>query len=209
MSTDNAVYSLRQKQRQERLELILQAAEQVFTEKGYHNTSMDEIAARVGIGTATIYSHFSSKEDLMVVAILQRDFQKIVKRVEEICGQEESATEKLRSIFHLLSTCEFFSRRVQLFYAMGSTPEAQKAMLFRQETMMESSHAFSRALATMIDQGKASGEFRQDITTPAMLKGLIGLVRVQSVPDQFINHYDSAEEELLDIYLQGIRRCES
>ena len=40
--------SLKEKQRKEREELILQAAEEVFQEKGYYETSMDEIAARVG-----------------------------------------------------------------------------------------------------------------------------------------------------------------
>ena len=206
--TDTAVCSvpLRQKQRQERLELILQAAEQVFVEKGYKDASMDEIAARVGIGTATIYAHFSSKEDLMVAAIIERDFQRIERGVEAICVGEGSATEKISNVFGFLVRGDFFQRRVQIFYAMGSAPQAQQALLARQGAMLETAAAFRRHLTQVIEQGKASGEFEPQIATTTMLKGLIGLVRAQNVSDQFLNPYEVPVDELLRIYLRGIAR---
>ncbi|HTK11166.1 MAG TPA: helix-turn-helix domain-containing protein [Ktedonobacteraceae bacterium] len=206
MSTDVAVCSLRQKQRQERLELILQAAEQVFVEKGYRDASMDEIAARVGIGTATIYAHFSSKEDLMVAAIMERDFQRTVQGVEEICVGEESATEKLSKVFYFLVRSDFFQRRVQIFYAMGSTPQAQQAMLARQGEMLETATAFTHLLSQVIEQGKEAGEFEAQIATATMLKGLVGLIRAQSVSDQFLNHYEVPADAMLHLYLRGIAR---
>ena len=49
MQPVTAPRSLKEKQRQEREALILQAAEEVLMEKGYYETSIDEIAARVGI----------------------------------------------------------------------------------------------------------------------------------------------------------------
>jgi AcrR family transcriptional regulator len=204
MGTDSAVCSLRQKQRQERLELILQAAEQVFAEKGYRDTSMDEIAARVGIGTATIYAHFSSKEDLMVAAILERDFQRTVQDVAAICAREASATEKISDVFHFLVRSDFFQRRVQIFYAMGSTPQVQQAMLARQGAMLETANSFTHQLTQVIEQGKKAKEFQEAISTATMLKGLIGLIRAQSVSDQFLNHYEVPSDDLLLIYLRGI-----
>ncbi len=95
MNVDSVHRSLREKQRQERQELILQAAEQVFTEKGYYDISLDEIARRVGIGTATIYSHFSSKEDLMVAAIFERALQRVALHVQELAAIQQNAVEKL------------------------------------------------------------------------------------------------------------------
>src|SRR5712692_7340143 len=58
--------SLKEKQRQEREALILQAAEEVLMENGYYEMSMDEIAMRVGIAKGTVYLHFPSKEDLVI-----------------------------------------------------------------------------------------------------------------------------------------------
>ncbi|HEY4389380.1 MAG TPA: helix-turn-helix domain-containing protein, partial [Ktedonobacteraceae bacterium] len=75
--------SLREKQRQEREELILQTAEEVLFEKGYYNTSMDEIAARVGIAKGTLYHHFVRKEDL-VYALFERLLQESIRSLEQI-----------------------------------------------------------------------------------------------------------------------------
>ncbi len=65
--------SLKEKQRQEREQLIIQAAEEVLQEKGYYETSMDEIAARVGIAKGTIYTHFPGKEELVLAIFKYAD----------------------------------------------------------------------------------------------------------------------------------------
>ena len=59
MQSVTASRSLKEKQRQEREELILQAAEEVLAEKGYYETSVDEIASRVFIENWTFYIYFS------------------------------------------------------------------------------------------------------------------------------------------------------
>ncbi len=50
-------------------EEIIEIARQVFTKKGYHRTSMSEIAEICGILKGSLYHHFRSKEDLMTAAI--------------------------------------------------------------------------------------------------------------------------------------------
>src|SRR2546430_5147449 len=43
---------------------ILDAANRVFAEKGYHEATMDDIGKRLGVSKGAIYLYFSSKEDL-------------------------------------------------------------------------------------------------------------------------------------------------
>jgi AcrR family transcriptional regulator len=43
---------------------ILEAANKVFAERGYHESTMDDIAKRLGVSKGAIYLYFSSKEDL-------------------------------------------------------------------------------------------------------------------------------------------------
>src|SRR6266446_1667087 len=43
---------------------ILEAANKVFAEKGYHEATMDDIAKRLGVSKGAIYLYFSGKEDL-------------------------------------------------------------------------------------------------------------------------------------------------
>jgi len=45
---------------------ILEAATELFSEKGYHGTSMREVASVVGIRAASLYNHYPGKEDLLV-----------------------------------------------------------------------------------------------------------------------------------------------
>jgi AcrR family transcriptional regulator len=50
---------------------IIQAATKVFSEKGYHGSTMDEIAREVGVSKAALYTYFKSKEDILkVIGIL-------------------------------------------------------------------------------------------------------------------------------------------
>jgi len=43
---------------------ILEVAETVFAEKGFHATKVDEIASRAGVAKGTVYLYFKSKEHL-------------------------------------------------------------------------------------------------------------------------------------------------
>src|SRR5581483_3825458 len=89
--------SLKERQRQEREALILQVAEEVLMEKGYYETSIDEIASRVGVAKGTIYLHFPSKEDL-TVAIVMREIKQLIAQIEVIADSEGSAQSKLEQI---------------------------------------------------------------------------------------------------------------
>ncbi len=57
--------TLKERQREEREHFILHEAEKVLIEKGYYNTSMDEIATRVGVAKGTLYLHFKTKDELV------------------------------------------------------------------------------------------------------------------------------------------------
>jgi AcrR family transcriptional regulator len=52
-------------------ERILEAAAELFSQKGYAGTGVDELAARAEIAKTAIYYHFGSKEGL-VTAVLDR-----------------------------------------------------------------------------------------------------------------------------------------
>ena len=62
---DSATGSLRDKQRERRNRDIMDAAWALIGEKGLDETSIEEIAARAEVGTATVYNYFKSKNDLL------------------------------------------------------------------------------------------------------------------------------------------------
>ncbi len=63
--------SLRERQRERRRQSIMDAAATLIGEQGLEETSMEAIAARAEVGTATVYNYFGSKTDLLRALFLR------------------------------------------------------------------------------------------------------------------------------------------
>jgi len=59
----------RQREKQHRISSILNAAEKLFAQKGYNQTSIEEIADLAEVSVGTVYIHFKNKEDLLIKLI--------------------------------------------------------------------------------------------------------------------------------------------
>lgn len=57
----------------ERRQQIVDEAYRVFATRGYHGSSLREIAAAAGIGLSTLQHHFGGKEDLLLAMLARRD----------------------------------------------------------------------------------------------------------------------------------------
>ena len=164
--------SLKERQRQEREALILQVAEEVLMEKGYYETSIDEIAARVGIAKGTVYLHFPSKEDL-TVAIMIREIKQLIAEIEAIASTEDSAQNKLELILQRLYGT--FVKRMQLLSGMfhsvapNQLKEQGKKIMVLWEQAAEN-------IRMIIEQGKAAGEFTTDMPTNVMVSAFFSLL---------------------------------
>jgi len=74
---------------------ILEAAAQVFRQKGFHGASMNDIAEAVNLQKASLYHHVSSKQEILL-EILDRALQMLLDRISRISDQTIPAEEKLR-----------------------------------------------------------------------------------------------------------------
>lgn len=92
---------LKEKLRQERAQLILDVTEEMLVEKGYHDTSMDEVATRTGIAKGTLYQHFPSKAESIFdphisTAVMMVTFLSLLSltQQEQLLAQEQLSSEK-------------------------------------------------------------------------------------------------------------------
>ena len=74
---------------------ILEAAAQIFGEKGYHAASMQDIAKAVDLRKASLYHHVSSKQEILF-EILDNSLDMLIGKMEEVIAQPFSPEEKLR-----------------------------------------------------------------------------------------------------------------
>jgi AcrR family transcriptional regulator len=78
---------------------ILRAAEVCFTERGYHGTTIDEIAERCGLSKGAIYWHFPGKRELFL-AIFD-DYRRLLVEVRRRAREAPSASDGLRRFAQL------------------------------------------------------------------------------------------------------------
>lgn len=78
---------------------ILDASAQIFSQKGYHGTSMQDIADAVNLQKASLYHHVSSKQEILF-ELLNRGLVILTQEVEGAFGSHQPADEKLRRAIH-------------------------------------------------------------------------------------------------------------
>jgi AcrR family transcriptional regulator len=76
---------------------ILDAAAQVFRQKGFHGASMADIAVAVQLQKASLYHHVSSKQEILL-ELLNRALDMLFEQVDLIAKQPLPADEKLRQM---------------------------------------------------------------------------------------------------------------
>lgn len=81
-----------ERRRQMTREHLLTAAAQVFTERGFHGASMDEVAARAGFSKGAVYSNFQNKEDLFL-AVLEWIYAQAMESLRETLRSSAAPSE--------------------------------------------------------------------------------------------------------------------
>jgi AcrR family transcriptional regulator len=74
---------------------ILDASAQIFSQKGYHGTSMQDIAAAVNLQKASLYYHVSSKQEILF-ELLNRGLLILTEEVDQVISASNPPEEKLR-----------------------------------------------------------------------------------------------------------------
>ena len=87
---------------EERRQAIIEVAREAFTAQGFENTSMAEIASRVGGSKATLYNYFSSKEELFAAVIDEFGKQKIADAFTSLQSEQPINEQLLRLGEHYL-----------------------------------------------------------------------------------------------------------
>src|SRR3970040_1616717 len=74
---------------------IVDAPPQIFSQKGFHGTSMADIAEAVNLQKASLYYHVSSKQEILL-AVLDRALDLLIASLSPVQSTQLPADEKLR-----------------------------------------------------------------------------------------------------------------
>lgn len=93
-----SVSSRRQREQQLRRDSIIEAAQNLFEQNGFMETTVDQIAAMAELGKGTIYSYFKSKDEIYI-AILEKKLDLLEQKMKEAVVNPESATDALYALY--------------------------------------------------------------------------------------------------------------
>jgi TetR/AcrR family transcriptional regulator, regulator of autoinduction and epiphytic fitness len=164
MNTDPIVrISFKQQMLKARDEAIVQAVNRLLAEKGFDAMTVDEVAAQVGIAKASLYKHFSSKEDLAAAAMVRvlRQAQAFVTTVPDTLPP----VEKLRCVVRWMLG-------VKLAGDMPSLPSQNsslRAALMGNKDYIDTLVTVSDTLGEWIEAAQATGDLNPALPAIAVL----------------------------------------
>jgi AcrR family transcriptional regulator len=175
---------------------IMEAAEELFAEKGFDGTSVRDVARDAGVNLAMISYYFGSKEKLMESLFKYRG-EFIKMQLESMLqNREMSSLQKFYNLidsyidrfikqkcFHKIMT------REQMMHLKGTMPRLIHDMKKRNQELVQQ----------LILEGQKKGEFRKNIDVPLMMATLIGtvnhIITTQHYYQKLNNLEDLTDEE--------------
>ena len=151
------------------LDSLLDVAVTVFNERGYEATSMDELAARLGVTKSAIYHHVPSKVELLRLA-LDRALDGLFAVLDEPGALTGPAIDRLEHVVRgsvrvLTSQLPFVTL---LLRVRGNSPVETAALRRRRE--------FDRVVTDLVRAAEAEGDVRPDVDPAVTSRLLFGTV---------------------------------
>lgn len=161
-----------------RTEEILDAAFRVFSIKGYHNSTVDDIAQEAGISKGTCYQYFEGKEDIFI-ATMEGSLETLLAEADAAAIEAKDALMRLG-----IKGLTFISKyRDVQFMFMGVVSEALGGNKRLKQKAAEAYAQVAEYLARDIEMGIEEGVFRP-VDPMTVAYGLIGIAEI--VGDRYI-----------------------
>ncbi len=170
-------------------EKIIELSEEKFFREGFHKTTMDDVAAELGMSKKTIYKFFPSKDDL-VKAIAKYFMSSMKNKIVPALNTDKNAIEKLEELLKILA-----SVAVRISPKMFDDLRRHFPSLWNEIDNFRAEMMFGN-LTKVIDQGKAEGLFL-NYPTPIVMNMFVASVRSVVNPEFILNNNFSIVEAAL------------
>ncbi|HEY2272780.1 MAG TPA: TetR/AcrR family transcriptional regulator, partial [Jatrophihabitantaceae bacterium] len=151
------------------LESLLAVAVEVFNERGYDGTSMEDLSQRLGISKSAIYHHVQSKDDLLRMAV-DRALDGLFAVLDDARAMDAPAIAKLEHLVRgSVNVLQSHLPYVTLLLRVRGNTDVERSALNRRR-------GFDRYVATLVRQAEADGDVRPDVDPNITARLLFGMV---------------------------------
>ncbi|MCU4433987.1 TetR/AcrR family transcriptional regulator [Acinetobacter bereziniae] len=189
---------------------ILEAAFLEFSERGYHQTAISDIAKRLGIGHGTFYRHFENKRDILQ-HVISDTMQKIMALLTG-----ENAPQAVKNIEEYREQCQRISERLRAF--AQENPLTLKLVLLEATSIDAEMTQFIQNLMHMagmltadyLEHGVEQGFFRENLDCENTGHNIIGMImngalRFLANPDDLIG-LENYGNSIIDLIIGGVAK---
>lgn len=143
---------------QDRKTQILDSAYKAFAREGYHGTTMDKIASRIGVTKGTLYLYFKDKADLFT-SVLEDRILKLESAISESLKNCKDPEEKLLAV---LKEFGRYGRRERHFFSMlyRSAPLPSKVRKLIGDRVSPIKDRIELEVSSIMEEGIRAGKFK-------------------------------------------------
>jgi AcrR family transcriptional regulator len=190
--------------------VILDAARQVFKEKGYWSARVEDIAAAAGFSKPSLYNYYPDKESI-ILSLAIREFQKLSDKISAAAVDSDSFVDSIEAIFRII-----VSNFREHFTLIMDTNDYQRIVSLHANMNKNSdlSGRFKSVLMSildsfksLIDRGKASGEIRSTVPTELLAQFMASLMQSVQMGWKMkgaVGDIDGTVYHLVDFLTQGL-----
>jgi AcrR family transcriptional regulator len=207
--------SRREREREERRNEILDAAEVVFLAKGFVDTTMDEVAAGAELSKGTLYLYFKNKDELYVATCL-RTLRRVVELYEAVAERGGTGLETLRELGR--AYIDFARNNKQHFRVAMSwmwsnfVVDPDTASFTSYQTLIQRLYGITQST---IERGRQDGSIRADVEPQKlaiqMWGGTLGMLLLSINREEFARRvereldFDELVPSFVDLIIESIK----
>ena len=173
---------------------IIQSVNRLLAEKGFDAMTVDEVAAEVGIAKASLYKHFTSKEELACAAMVTA-----MRRAQEVIQSTDASLpplDKIKAVTRWTMTLKLQG----LMPSLPSQNSSLRATLMGSKDYMDGLMEVSDALGGWIEEAQAQGQINKALPAVAVLYTLFA--RACDPVLEFLKMGEQhTEEQILDLVM--------
>jgi AcrR family transcriptional regulator len=196
---------------EERPRELLEAALAVFSQRGYRNTRLDDVAEAAGVTKGAIYHYFDTKEELLLSVIDHYQALAFGRAEEVLANRELSASERIEQVVKKIFQPTEQPKRLLLALLIRGI--AHEVPHVHERWLRDGPIRLWALVARLVEEGKRSGEFRADADADVAARVLVsGLVLqrlwnedADGIPEIAIDQHRLIHSSI-ELFLASLRR---
>lgn len=189
--------------KQEKFEMILDAAEKVIAEHGFHGSQVSKIAKEAGVADGTIYLYFKKKEDILI-SLFEDRLGKLVALFNANIQESNTAAEALHKV------CEIHFTQLEQNVALAYVTqiELRQSSLELRKAIGLSVKPYIQLIEHILKRGMEEQSFRADLDTKLTRQLIFGAMD-EVVTSWLISgrkySLSAQVDGTVDFFLRGLR----